>query len=143
VIARSNSPMNGIDEIALAEAQVQKHKAELSRSLHEAATSGKELMQQVRHELKPALQTALVVAGAAALVSAAVIVVERRRRRSAGWLAPQQPSALGTLAKTAGIWALRLLAKRVAQELVSRLEDPSAKPARATAPTPRTAPTPS
>jgi hypothetical protein len=140
VIARSESPLNGIDEIALAEAQVQKHKAELSRSLHEAASSGKELMQQVRHELKPAMQTALVVAGAAALVSAAVIVVERRRRRSAGWLAPQQPSALGTLAKTAGLWAMRLLAKRVAQELVSRLEDPSAKPHTAT---PSTAPTPS
>lgn len=120
---------NGIDEIALAEAQVQKRKAELSRSLHEAANSGKNLMEQVKHELKPAMQTAIVVAGAVAVVSAAVIVVERRRRRGASWLAPAQPSALGTFAKTAGLWALRLLAKRIAQELVTRLEEPAPRPA--------------
>jgi hypothetical protein len=70
----------------------------------------------------------LVVAGAVAVVSAATIVVARRRRRAPAWLAPAQPSAFGTLAKSAGVWALRLLAKRVAQELVSRLEEPEPKP---------------
>jgi hypothetical protein len=118
----------GSDEIARAEAKVQERKAELSRSLRQAANSGNNLMQQVRHELRPALQTALVVAGAVAVVSAATIVVARRRRRAPAWLAPAQPSAFGTLAKSAGVWALRLLAKRVAQELVSRLEEPEPKP---------------
>ena len=124
----------GSDEIARAEAKVQERKAELSRSLRQAASSGNNLMQQVRHELRPALQTALVVAGAVAVVSAATIVVARRRRRAPAWLAPAQPSALGTLAKSAGVWALRLLAKRVAQELVSRLEEPEPKPVARPAP---------
>ena len=125
---RMSASAKGSDEVARAEAKVQERKAELSRSLRQAANSGNNLMQQVRHELRPALQTALVVAGAVAVVSAATIVVARRRRRAPVWLAPAQPSALGTLAKSAGVWALRLLAKRIAQELVGRLEEPGPKP---------------
>ena len=83
----------GSDEVARAEAKVQERKAELSRSLRQAANSGNNLMQQVRHELRPALQTALVVAGAVAVVSAATIVVARRRRRADG----DQPAEDGRL----------------------------------------------
>jgi hypothetical protein len=115
---------SGNDEIARAEAQVRESKAELSRSLREVEKSGQNLVQRVQRELKPALTTALLVAGAAAVIGVTVIVATRRRKSSGGWLAPvtpAQPSALGIVAKSAGLWALRLLARRAAQELVHRL----------------------
>jgi len=115
---------SNIDEIADAEAQVQERKSELSRSLRDAEDSGKHLVQRVRQELKPAMQAALVVAGAVTVVGIAVIVATRSRRTSVGWLGPSRPSAAGVLAKSAGLWALRILARRAAQEVLSRLNEP-------------------
>jgi len=123
---------NSTDEISRAKAQVKERKTELSRSLRDVEDTGKHLAERVRREFEPALHTALLVAGAAAVVGVAVIVATRSRRNASGWLAPSRPSTLGVLGKTAGLWALRMLARRAAQELVSRLNEPQA-PAQAPA----------
>lgn len=123
---RMKTIRNHTDEVARAEAQVKARKTQLSRSLRDVEDSGKHLAQRVRQELQPALHTALLVAGAAAVVGVAVIVATRGRRSHSGWLAPNRPSTLGVLGKTAGLWALRVLARRAAQELVSRLNEPHA-----------------
>ena len=125
---------NHTDEISRAEAQVQKRKTQLSRSLRDVEDSGKHMVERVRDELKPAVHTALLVAGATAILGVAVIVATRSRRSYSGWLAPRQPSALGVLAKTAGLWALRAVARRAAQEVVSRLNESHAPPAAAPQP---------
>jgi hypothetical protein len=111
------------DEIKLAQAEVDRHKAELARSLRAAEKTGESIARRIGHEMKPAVIGAVAVAGAAAAIVVTVALVRRGRRRH--WLGPQQPSALTTAAKTAGLWALRLLARRVAQEVVSRLGEPS------------------
>jgi DNA-binding phage protein len=111
-------------EIALAERQVAARKAELSQSLRRVGQSSEHLARKLGAELKPALAVAVAVAGAAAAVAVTVALVQRSRRRHQ-WLAPQGPSALATAAKTAGMWAVRILARRVAQELVTRLNAPS------------------
>jgi hypothetical protein len=117
---------NNTDEVARAEAQVKARKTQLSRSLRDVEDSGKHLAQRVRQELQPAVHGALFVAGAAAVVGVgvAVLVATRSRRSASGWLAPSRPSTLAVLGKTAGLWALRVLARRAAQELVSRLNEP-------------------
>lgn len=112
-----------MDEIARAEAAVAREKAELSRSLRAVGRSSENMARRIGGELKPALGAAVVVAGAAVAVGVTVALVRRGRRRDR-WLSPGQPSALSTAAKTVGIWALRLLARRVAQEVVSRLSVP-------------------
>lgn len=112
------------DEISLAQAQVERHKADLARSLHQAEKTGERLARRIGHEVKPAIVGAVAVAGAAAAIAVTVALARRGRRRP--WLAPEQPSALSTAAKAAGLWALRLLARRVAQEVVARLGEPSA-----------------
>jgi hypothetical protein len=112
------------DEIKLAQAEVERHKAELARSLRAAEKSGEHIAQRIGREMKPAVVGAVAVAGAAAAVVLTVALVRRGRRQH--WLAAQRPSALATVAKTAGLWALRLLARRVAQEVVSRLSEPGA-----------------
>jgi hypothetical protein len=123
-----------MDEIARAEAQVAKEKAELARSLRAVGRSSEKMARRIGDELKPALGAAVLVAGAAVAVGITVALVRRGRRRDR-WLGPQQPpSALSTAAKTVGIWALRLLARRVAQEALSRLAAASeASPASAAA----------
>jgi hypothetical protein len=129
-----------MDEIARAEAEVAREKAELARSLRAVGRSSEKMALRIGGELKPALGAAIVVAGAAVAVGVTVALVRRGRRRD-GWLSPQPPSALSTAAKTVGLWALRLLARRVAQEVVSRLAAPgesATAPLGATAaPTPR------
>lgn len=113
-----------MDEIARAEAQVAREKAELTRSLRAVGRSSEHMARRIGGELKPALGAAVVVAGAAVAVGVTVALVRRGRRRDR-WLGPDQPSALSTAAKTVGLWALRLLARRVAQEVVSRLGEPA------------------
>lgn len=113
-----------MDEIARAEADVAREKAELTRSLRAVGRSSENMARRIGGELKPALGAAIVVAGAAVAVGVTVALVRRGRRRDR-WLSPSEPpSALSTAAKTVGIWALRLLARRVAQEVVSRLAVP-------------------
>ena len=114
------------DEIARAEQRVADHKAELSRSLRRVGRSGEQLAERISHELKPALVVAVAVAGAAGATVLAVALVRRARQRH-HWFAPQEPSTLAVAAKTAGMWALRVLARRVAQEIVSRLNVPAAQ----------------
>jgi hypothetical protein len=113
------------EDIARAEAQVAREKAQLTRSLRAVGRSSEHMARRIGSELKPALVAAVAVAGAAAAIGVTVALVRRAKRRD-HWFAPEQPSALGNAAKTAGLWALRLLARRVAQELVSRLSEPSA-----------------
>ena len=113
------------DEIARAEAQVAEQRAKLARSLQAASQSGEKFARKLSHELKPAVTAAVVVAGAAAVVGVS-IALARRSSRNRGWRAPASPSVLGNAAKAAGLWALRALARRVAQELVSRLSEPTA-----------------
>lgn len=111
------------DEIEQMQAQVERHKAELAQSLRRAERTGAELAQRLGHEFKPALVGAVAVAGAAAAVAVTVALVRRGRRRH--WLVAEQPSALANVARTAGLWALRLVARRVAQEVASRLGEPA------------------
>lgn len=122
-----NASQSDTDEIAEAEARVAREKAELTRSLKAVGRTSEHMARQLSSELKPALTAAVAVAGAAAAVGLTVALVRRSRRRH-GWFAPEQPSALATAAKTAGLWALRLLARRVAQEVVNRLAEPQASP---------------
>lgn len=115
------------EDIARAEAQVAHEKAQLTRSLRAVGRSSEQVARRIGSELKPALAAAVVVAGAAAAVAVTVALVRRANRRE-HWFAPERSSALSTAAKTAGLWALRLLARRVAQELVTRLSEPDAPP---------------
>ncbi len=117
-----NAPTD-TDEIKQAQAQVERHKQELARSLRRAEQTGQQLARRIGHEVKPAVFGAVAVAGAAAAVAVTVALVRRNRRRH--WLAPAQPSALSTAAKSVGLWALRMLAHRMAQEVGRRLEAPA------------------
>jgi hypothetical protein len=117
--------LNDTDEIARAEALVAEQRAQLTRSLKAASQSGKKLAKRLGSELKPTVTAAILVAGAAAVIGVSVAIA-RRSGRGKGWRAPEQPSLAGNAAKAAGLWALRLLARRAAQELVARLTEPSA-----------------
>jgi len=112
------------DEIARAEALVAEQRAKLTRSLQAASQSGEKFARNLGRELRPAVTAAVVVASAAAVVGISVAIA-RRSSRSRGWRAPAQPSLLGNAAKAAGLWALRALARRAAQELVARLAEQS------------------
>ncbi len=111
------------DEIARAEAQVAEQRAKLTRSLQAASRSGEKFARKLGRELKPAVTAAVVVAGAAG-VGRIRLGLAKRSSRNKGWRAPAQPSLLGNAAKAAGLWALRALARRAAQELVARLGQP-------------------
>lgn len=117
------------DEIARAEAQVAEQRAQLTRSLRAASKSGEKFAKRISTELKPAVTAAVVVAGAAAVVGVSIAIARRSSHK--GWRAPAQPSVMANAAKAAGLWALRLLARRVAQELVARLSEPNEPAARA------------
>jgi hypothetical protein len=125
--------LENTDEISRAEALVAEQRAQLKRSLSRASRSGEKLAKTLTSELKPAVTAAIVVASAAAIVGVSVAVV-RRSSRNRGWRASTEPSVLGNAAKAAGLWALRLLARRVAQEIVARLAEPT--PAALVAPAP-------
>jgi hypothetical protein len=118
---------NEADELARAELQVMQSRARLSRSLKQVGESSENLARRLGDELKPTLALAAAVAGAAVVVGVTVALVRRGRRRQ-GWFASEQPSGFAVAAKSAGLWALRFLARRVAQELVSRLAQPAPEP---------------
>ncbi len=110
------------DELARAELDVQQTRAELTRSLRQASDTSKNVLRRVQADLKPGLVIGAVVLGAVAVTG--VVVALTRRGRQRHWLAPQPPSTFGVMAKAIGLWALRLAARRAAQELVARLEQP-------------------
>lgn len=110
------------EEVAQAEAEVALKKAELARSLRAVGHSGEVMARRIGSELKPTAVAVAVVAGAIAIVGVGVFVARRRRHH---WLVPEPPSAFATAAKAAGLWALRLLARRAAQEIASRLGEPA------------------
>jgi hypothetical protein len=112
------------DEIARAEQRVAERKAELSRSLRRVGESSEQLARRLTRELRPAVTVAIAVAGAAGATALAVALVRRARARKP-WFTPQEPSSLAVAAKTAGLWALRMIARRVAQEMVARLNEPA------------------
>lgn len=124
---------NEADELLRAELAVEQSKAELNRSLRRVSQSSERLLNRVRAELKPGLVIAGVVVGAVALTGV-VVALARRRSPGARWLAPERPSALGVLAKTAGLWALRFAARSAAQALVARLDEQQPPPPAADAP---------
>lgn len=120
---QNNPDSTEADDVLRAEQRVLEQKARLSRSLRQVTASGEAMARQLSRELKPAAIAAVAVAGAAGATVLTVALVRRARRRS-HWFAPQEPSRLAVVAKTAGLWALRLLARRVAQEVVARLNEP-------------------
>jgi len=124
---RIASTDNEADELARAEQQVAQSRAKLSRSLYQAGKSSEALARRVGQELKPTVVIAAAVVGAALLVGVTVALLRRGKRRD-GWFSPEQPSGLLLTAKGAGLWALRFVARRAAQELVSRLTEPELEP---------------
>ena len=125
--------LNDSDEISRAEALVSEQREQLKRSLSRASRSGEKLAKTLSKELQPAITAAIVVAGAAAVIGVSVAVA-RRSSRSRGWRVPAEPSVLGNAAKAAGLWAMRLLARRVAQEIVARFAEPAPAASVAAAP---------
>jgi hypothetical protein len=113
---------NEADELLKAELAVEESKAQLNRSLRRVSRSSERLLNRVSAELKPGLVIAGVVVGVVALTGVTVALVRGRRRRH-DWLAPERPSALGTVAKAVGLWALRQAARSAAQALVARLKE--------------------
>ena len=107
------------DEIARAELDVEQSKAKLSQSLRQVGTSSANLARRLKDELTPSATVVVAVAGAALLLGIGVAVV-RRGRSQRSWLAPQQPSLLGVVAKGVGLLAVRFIARRVAEEAVAR-----------------------
>lgn len=87
-----------------------------------------------RSELKPGLLVGMVMAGVGA-TALAFAVARRTQRRRSHWLAPSDAGAspLTIAAKSVGLWAMRLLVRRVAEELVNHLNanhpsEPTAAP---------------
>jgi hypothetical protein len=113
---------NEAEELLRAELDVKKSREELARSLRQVGETGESLLRRAQAELKPGLLVAAAVVGAVAVTGIVVVVTRRGRQR--GWLAPQQPSALGVAAKAVGLWALRFAARTAAQAVVARLEQP-------------------
>lgn len=126
---------NEADELLRAELDLKESRAELTRSLRQAGKTGESLLRRAQAELKPGLVIAAAVVGAVAVTGAIVVLTRRGRQRQRPWLAPQQPSTLGVVAKAVGLWALRFAARSAAQALVARLEaTPLALPSGPTAP---------
>jgi hypothetical protein len=113
---------NESEELLRAELDVKESRAELARSLRQVGKTGENLLRRAKAELKPGLVIAAVVVGTVAIAGAAVVLT--RRGRKPGWLAPQRASTFGVVAKAVGLWALRIAARKAAQELVARLEQP-------------------
>jgi len=115
-----------------AERDVAKKKQRFQESLRVAGETGTRLAGEVRKKMTPTLVVAAVV-GAAAVGVAVVVARSGSRPR---WRAPQAPSLTGQVARAAGMWLLRAVAVRVAQQLVVQFRDsqtPALAPARPTA----------
>ena len=111
---------NDADELQRAELAVEESRAELNRSLRRVSQTGEQLLKQVRAEIKPGMAIAAAAVGAVVVTGAAIALVRRSRRSH--WFAAQPPSTLGVVAKSVGLWALRLAARNVAAAVVARLE---------------------
>lgn len=122
----SNPSSTDIDEVTRAEAEVAARKAQLAHSLRQAEQSGQTLVKNLGHELKPVVIAGIAVA-AFATVAGVSIALARRNRRSR-WLPAEQPSALGTAARSAGMLLLRMLARQIAGQVVARLDGSTAAP---------------
>jgi hypothetical protein len=69
---------------------------------------------------------AIAVAGVA---TAGAIALLRRARSRRGWFLPErEPSRWQAVAKTAGVWLLRVASRRIAQEVALRLTEPQPTP---------------
>ena len=111
------------EELRRAELAVQESRAELNRSLRRVSQSGEQLLNRVRAELKPGVVIAAAAVGALVVTGAAVALARRSRTKS-HWFAAEPPSKLGIVAKSVGLWALRLAARNIASAVVARLEQP-------------------
>lgn len=116
----SNPSSTDIDDVTRAEAEVAARKSQLAHSLRQAEKSGQDLVNNLGHELKPVVIAGIAVA-ALATVAGVTIALARRSRRSR-WLPAEQPSALATAARGAGMMLLRLLARQIAGQVVARLD---------------------
>jgi len=121
----NHTTTNEADELMRAEQAVQESRAELTRSLRQASKTSKNVLRRVQAELKPGVVIAAAVVGAVAVTGVVVVLSRRGRQR---WIAPQQPTPLGVVAKAVGLWALRFAARRAAQALVARLDQPQLSP---------------
>jgi hypothetical protein len=119
----TNVNLQDTDDVARAEAEVAARKADLSASLRQAEKSSERMVKHLGNELKPALVAGLAVVALAAVAGVTIALV--RRKRSSTWLQPEPPSALGTAARGAGMFLLRLAARQVATQLMARLDPPS------------------
>jgi hypothetical protein len=124
--------LNETDETARAEAHIAEERAQRS-GLRSASESGRSLASRLGELDKPVATTALIVVGVAAVVGIGVALA-RRSARNNPWRAPARSSFAGNVAKTAGLWALRLVARRAAQELVAQLSERSSPELVPTAP---------
>jgi hypothetical protein len=120
----SNPSSTDIDDVSRAEAEVAARKAEFAHSLRQAEKSGESLVKNLGHDLKPVVVAGIAVA-ALATVAGVTIALTRRNRRSR-WLPAEQPSALATAARGAGMMLLRLLARQIAGQVVARLDGSAA-----------------
>jgi hypothetical protein len=111
---------NDTDDVARAEAEVAARKADLSASLRQAEKTSQRMVKHLGNELKPALVASIAVVALATVAGVTIALV--RRRRSNTWLQPERPSALGTAARGAGMFLLRLAARQVATQLLARLD---------------------
>jgi hypothetical protein len=117
---------NDVDDAALTDPEVTARNADLS--LPQAENTAQRMVEQIG---QPALVAGLAVV-ALATVAGVTIALARRRKRNSAWLQPERPSALGTAARGAGMFLLRLAARQVATQLLARLD--AAPPAAANEP---------
>jgi hypothetical protein len=113
----SSSLDPNIDDVSLAGAGVEAGQVDLSASLPHAEKASERIVQ---HLGKPAVVAGLAVVALATV--AGVTIALARRKRSNAWLQPERPSALGTAARGAGMFLLRLAARQVATQLLTRLD---------------------
>lgn len=112
-----------------AERDVAKSKQRFQESLRVAGETGTRLAGEVRKKMTPTLVVAAVV-GAAAVGVAVVVARSSSRPR---WRPAHQSSLTGQVARAAGMWLLRAIAVRVAQELTVKFREaqtPALAPAR-------------
>jgi len=106
------------DEIARSE-QRAGHRTFVSGGLEHAADE--------RRGLPPSKWIlAIAIAGVG---TAGAIALVRRARSRRGWFLPErEPSRWQAVAKTAGLWLLRVASRRIAQEVALRLTEPQPAP---------------
>jgi hypothetical protein len=125
----SNPSSNDIDDVSRAEAEVAARKAQLAQSLRQAEQSGQKLVKRLGSELKPAVIAGIAVAALATAAGITVALVRRSRSRHSRWLPPERPSPLAGAARAAGMLLLRVVARQVASQIVSRLDGAAGTPA--------------